>query len=101
MSKASRDKELTVVFLCKLYGRMLPVCRTTFTDIHCHIQYCSFHTTNYFTLSIWRSLEMKSSHNTIGGHTFVVLYKIDSMSQNGCYCFIKLDFILNNQNQLS
>ena len=33
---------------------------------------------------------MQSSHYAIGGHTFVILHKINSVSKNWCNLFIEL-----------
>ena len=65
VSKALRDKEQAMVILSQFHCNMLPISWATLADINSHIQYSSLYTANKLALSIWRALEMKTSHNSI------------------------------------
>lgn len=38
----------------------------------------------------WWCLEVEASHDAIRGHAFVVLYKLDAMTQNWGYSFVEI-----------
>src|SRR5699024_10421779 len=58
MRKASWYEELAVIIFGQFHSYMLSIGRTAFTNIHCHIQYTSFHATYQFTLRKGRPLEV-------------------------------------------
>lgn len=77
MGKTSWDKELTMIILCKLNCHMLTISRRSFTNINGDIENCPLYDSYQFALSKWWSLKMQASHDSIRGHTFIVLNKID------------------------
>ena len=75
MSKALGNEELKVVVFGEFYGNMLSVGGTALADVDGNIEYGATYTTHEFALGERRTLEMESSHDTIGGHALVVLYE--------------------------
>ena len=69
---------------------MLTICGTAFADIHYHVKDGTFDTTDKFALGVWGALEMEASHDTVGGHGFVVLDEVDGVTQDGGNLLIEL-----------
>ncbi len=76
MGEAARDEELAVVVFTEFYSNMTAVSRRAFADVYCDIENPALDTAHELALSVRRLLEMKSAHNSVGGHAFVVLDKI-------------------------
>ena len=75
VGKTLGDEELAVVVLSEFHGNMLSVGGTAFADIDGNVEYGATYTAHEFALGKRRTLEVESSHNTIGGHALVVLYE--------------------------
>ena len=75
MSKALGNEELKVVVFGEFYGNMLSVGGTALADVDRNIEYGTTYAAHKFALGERRTLEMESSHDTIGGHALVVLYE--------------------------
>ena len=69
---------------------MLAVCGAALANINSNIKNSTFHATNQLTLRVGRTLEMQSSHYTIAGHTFIVLYEINGMPKDRSHLLIEL-----------
>ena len=59
MSKALRNKELTMIIFSQFHRHMLAVCWRTFTDIHGNIQHSTLHASHQLALGKRRSLNCK------------------------------------------
>ena len=66
MSKATRDKKLTMIVFCQFYCYMLAECRGAFADVNGYIEDSAFYATHEFALGIWHALIMKTSHHAVG-----------------------------------
>lgn len=66
MCKATRYEELSVIVLCEFHSNMFAVCGRSFADVHSHVKYGAFYATHKLALRIRWTLEMQSSHDTIG-----------------------------------
>ena len=75
MGKTLGDEELAVVVLGEFYGNMLSVGGTALADVDGNVEYSTADAAHEFALSERRTLEVKSSHDTIGGHALVILYE--------------------------
>ena len=75
MGKTLGDKELAVVVLSEFYGNMLSVGGTALADVDGNVEYSTADAAHEFALGKRRTLEVESSHDTIGGHALVVLYE--------------------------
>ena len=75
MSKALGNEELKVVVFGEFYGNMLSVGGTALADVDGNVEYGPADAAHEFALGERRTLEMESSHDTIGGHALVVLYE--------------------------
>lgn len=69
---------------------MLTVCGAAFADVYGDIEDGSFDTTDEFALGVWGTLEMEASHDSVGGHGFVVLDEVDGVTQDGGNFLIEL-----------
>lgn len=69
---------------------MLTVCGAAFADVDGDIEDGTFDTTDKFALGVWGTLEMETSHDTEGGHGFVVLDEVDGVTQDGGNLLIEL-----------
>ena len=49
---------------------------TAFADVHCHIKHSALDASHKFALGVGRSLEVETSHDSMRGHTFVVLHEV-------------------------
>lgn len=74
--KTARDKELSMVLAGEFNGKPLTKGLTLMTQVHRHIQYPTLRTTNEFSLRKRRTLEMQSTHHTVGRTRLVVLYEL-------------------------
>ena len=75
VGKTLGDEELAVVVLGEFHGNMLSVGGTALADVDGNVEYSTADAAHEFALSERRTLEVKSSHDTIGGHALVVLYE--------------------------
>ena len=75
MGKAARDIELTMALGIQFHSKMLTVGRTIFAQVHRHIQHTTFRAADQLGLSIRWTLEMQTTHYTIGGTRLIVLYE--------------------------
>ena len=75
MGKTFGDEKLAVIVLREFYGNMLSVGGTALADVNGNVEYGTTYTAHEFALGKRRTLEMESSHDTIGGHALVVLYE--------------------------
>jgi len=75
MGKTLGDEELAVVVLGEFHGDMLSVGGTALADVDRNIEYGTTYTAHEFTLGERWTLEVESSHDTIGGHALVILYE--------------------------
>lgn len=66
MREAARYEELSVIVFSKLHSNVLAVCGRAFAYVHSHVKNGAFYATHKFALRIRRTLEMQSSHDTIG-----------------------------------
>ena len=66
VSKATRDKKLTMIVFCQLYCYMLAECRGAFADVNSNIKHCALDTTHQFALCIGHALIVKSAHYAVG-----------------------------------
>lgn len=66
MCKATRYEELSVIVLCEFHSNVFAVCGRSFADVYSHVKYGTFYATHKFALRERRTLEMQSSHDTIG-----------------------------------
>ena len=66
MCKATQYEELSVIVLCKFHSNVLAVCGRAFAYVHSHVKYGAFYATHELALRVRRTLEMQSSHDTIG-----------------------------------
>ena len=64
--EAARHEELSVIVFCEFHSDVLAVCRRAFADVNSHVKYGAFYATHELALRIRRTLEMQSSHDTIG-----------------------------------
>ena len=65
MSKAPRNKELTMIVFCQFYCYMLAECRGAFADVNSYVKDSAFDTAHEFALGIWHTLIMQASHYTV------------------------------------
>ena len=65
MSKATRDKKLTMIVFCQFYCYMLAECRRAFTDVNGYVEYCAFDAAHQLALGIWHALIMQYTHHTV------------------------------------
>ena len=75
MGKTLGDEELAVVVLGEFHGNMLSVGGTALADVDGNVEYGTANAAHKFALGERRTLEVESSHDTIGGHALVVLYE--------------------------
>ena len=75
VGKTLGDEELAVVVLSEFHGNMLSVGGTALADVDGNVEYSTADAAHEFALSERRTLEVESSHDTIGGHALVVLYE--------------------------
>ena len=68
---------MSVVLLREFNGNVLAVCWRSHTNIYSYIQDSSFDDPHQFALCIGGLLKMQSSHHSVGGLTFIVLYEMD------------------------
>lgn len=66
MREATRYEELSVIVLCEFHSNVFAVCGRSFADVYSHVKYGTFYATHKFALRIRWTLEMQSSHDTIG-----------------------------------
>lgn len=69
---------------------MLTVGGGAFADVDGDVEDGTFDTTDKFALGVWGALEMETSHDTVGGHGFVVLDEVDGVTQDGGNLLIEL-----------
>ena len=75
VGEALGDEELAVVVLGEFHGNMLSVGGTALADVDRNIEYGTTYAAHEFALGERRTLEVESSHDTIGGHALVILYE--------------------------
>ena len=69
---------------------VLTICGAAFANVYGDVEDVTFDTTDKFALGVWGALEMETSHDTVGGHGFVVLDEVDGVTQNGGNFLIEL-----------
>lgn len=76
VGKSLWNEKLPVIIFCQFHSHMLSVGGASLADIHRYIQYRSLHAAHQFALGVGRALEMQPPHHPVGGHAFIVLYKL-------------------------
>ena len=76
VSEASWNEELAVIVLGQFDGYVLAVCWGAFTDVDGYIEDSSFDAADKLGLSEGRVLEVKATHDAVGGAGFVVLDEV-------------------------
>ena len=65
VSKAPRNKELTMIVFCQFYCYMLAECRRAFTNVNGYVKHCALYTAHEFALCIWHTLIVKTTHHAV------------------------------------
>lgn len=94
MSKALRNKELTMIILSQFHSYMLTVCRRTLADIHGNIQHSTLHASHQLALGKRRPLEMQTTHHTIRTHALIVLAELHLVAYQWLYFLFKLSLAI-------
>ena len=82
MSETAWNEKLSVIVFGQFYGYMFAIGQRALANVYSHVKYSAFYAAYQFALGKWWVLEVKSTHYTVGRHTFVVLTEVDAMSQN-------------------
>ena len=65
VSKATRDKKLTMIVFCQFYCYVLTKCRGAFADVNGYIEDSAFNAAHEFALGIWHALIVQTAHHAV------------------------------------
>lgn len=76
VGEASRNKELSLVFVGELHSNVFAECGRAFAQIHRYIKNAAFHHPHKLGLSMLAALKMQTAHHRTFRIAFVVLNKV-------------------------